>query len=171
VSGRTAPDNQLGVSKPDLSRNLRQLLLRAHREVNAVVAAELARRGHDDIRLVHSRVLENLDRHGNSVTEVAKRAQMTKQAVGTLAKELEDKGYLRRVADENDRRAWVLRFTPKGWRLMLETFEIIAKIERRMATHLGRAQFAALRTGLAAISDENTLRVSSARKPRRRNGA
>ena len=143
------------------ARNLRQLLLRAHREMNTVVTAELARRGYDDIRLVHSRLLENLDRDGNSVTVVAQRAQMAKQAMGTLAKELENKGYLRRVVDSNDRRAWILYFTAKGWRLMLETFEIVAEIERETSMRVGAAQFKALRAGLAAMSEPSALRSQS----------
>ena len=134
------------------SQNLRQLLLRAHREINAMVASELVRRGYSDIRPVHSRLLENLDRDGNSITVVAKRAQMTKQAMGSLARELEAKGYLRRVVDENDRRAWRLCFTAKGWRLMLETFEIVAAIERQVATQLGEQPFDALRAGLASMT-------------------
>lgn len=99
------------------------------------------------------------------MTVVAKRALMLKQAVGTLAKELETKGYLRRVEDDNDRRAWVLRFTPRGWRLMLETFEIVAEIERRIGTRVGRPQFAALRGGLAALSEGDLLADSSDEKP------
>ena len=122
--------------------------------MNLLVSEELIRRGHDDIRLIHGRLLENLDYEGNSITVVAKRAQMTKQAMGTLAAELERKGYLRRSVDENDGRIWRLNFTDKGWRLMLETFEIVAQIEARIAKQTGRTQFRALEAGLATISNE-----------------
>ena len=122
--------------------------------MNLLVSEELARRGHDDIRLIHGRLLENLDYEGNSISVVAKRAQMTKQAMGTLAAELESKGYLRRTVDENDGRIWRLTFTDKGRRLMLETFEIVEEIETRIAKETGRAQFRALEAGLVAISNQ-----------------
>ncbi len=150
MSAPTTGDKRLGLAE-QRARNLRQLLLGAHREINAIVAFELARRGHTDIRLIHSRLLENLDREGNSITAVAKRAQMTKQAMGSLAKELETKGYLRRVVDENDRRSWLLCFTTKGWRLMLETFDIVAEVERTMRARLGTVEFKTLQAGLAAM--------------------
>jgi DNA-binding MarR family transcriptional regulator len=140
------------------SQNLRQLLLRAHREINAFVAAELVRRGYDDIRLVHGRLLENLDRDGNSITVVARRAHMTKQAMGGLARELETKGYLRRVVDRNDKRVWLLCFTAKGWRLMVETFEIVVEFETGLQDRLGSRRFAALRAGLAAMSEDPAQR-------------
>ena len=136
------------------AKNLRQLLLKAHRQMNLLVSQELARRGYDDIRLIHGRLLENLDYDGNSISVVAKRAQMTKQAMGALAMELETKGYLRRSVDENDGRIWRLSFTDKGRQLMLETFEIVAEIEARIVKRTGRAQFKALAAGLSTISDQ-----------------
>ena len=79
---------------------------------------------------------------------------MTKQAMGTLAKELESKGYLRRIVDEIDARAWRLCFTAKGSRLMLDTFEIVSEIEARVVKKTGKAKFQWLQASLAAISDE-----------------
>ena len=155
----------------DLSRdrasNVRQLLANAHRKINALVAEELAARGYDDVRLIHSRLLENLDRGGNSITLVAKRAQMTKQAMGALAGELEAKGYLTRRVDENDGRITVLHFTTKGWRLMLQTFEIVADIERDMSATMGPTVFAALQAGLGIASEPSTFRGRKRRKPSR----
>lgn len=62
------------------SRNLRRLLIRAARSLNAIVEEELHARGYDDIRLAHNRLLIHLDFEGNSITEVAERARLTKQA-------------------------------------------------------------------------------------------
>ncbi len=157
-AGTNGNDERLFSLAERRSQNLRQLLLCAHREINAIVAAELIRRGYSDIRLIHSRLLENLDFDGNSITVVASRAQMTKQAMGSLSRELEIKGYLRRVVDPNDGRVWLLRFTARGWRLMLATFEIVAEVEASMSAALGTATFAALRLGLAAICQNRAAR-------------
>ncbi|GAC1307636.1 MAG: hypothetical protein NVS2B3_04970 [Vulcanimicrobiaceae bacterium] len=149
-SGRAFEIERLGLAA-NRTRNLRQRLVRAHRAMNEHVSAELIRRGYDDVRLVHARLLENLDRAGNSISVVAKRGQMTKQAMGALARELESKGYVRRVADDVDGRAWRVCFTDRGWRLMLEAFEIVAELERHIATEIGRARVGALEAGLDAI--------------------
>ena len=73
--------------------------------------------------------------------------------MGALAKELEEKGYLRRVVDATDRRAWSLRFTAKGSRLMLDSFEIVSAIETDVVRRLGQAQFKALQAGLTVVAE------------------
>jgi DNA-binding MarR family transcriptional regulator len=134
------------------ARNLRQLLGRAHRQLNALISAELKRRGYDDIRLVHARLLENLDYEGNSISVVAKRAEMTKQAMGSLAMELERKGYVIRSVDKSDGRIWRLRFTRKGWQLMLETFEIVAHVEAELQNQLRPITVESLKRSLDAFA-------------------
>ena len=133
------------------SRNLRQLLIRSTRLVGTLIEADLRARGYGDIRLSHSVLIANLDLEGNSITEVADRAQMTKQAMGLLAEELETLGYLTRRVDPQDARARVLRFTPRGRRLLLESLAIIDEIERRYTAELGAATMDGLRVGLQAF--------------------
>ncbi len=133
------------------SRNLRQLLIRATRCLNALVEEELNARGYEDIRLAHNTLLIHLDFEGSSVSEVAERAHLTKQAVGLLADELEKMGYIRRHVDEKDARARILVLTDAGQRLMLDTLEIIEEIEERFISLLGSDTLTGLRTGLAAF--------------------
>lgn len=138
-------------------RNLRQLLLRSMRLVSASIEDELERRGYDDIRLAHNALVANLDLDGNSITEVAERAQMTKQSMGLLAEELEALGYLTRDIDANDARVRVLRFTARGRRLLLDSLEIIAEIERASTERLGEASMEALRLGLRAFVGDSEV--------------
>jgi DNA-binding MarR family transcriptional regulator len=63
---------------------------------------------------VDARLLENLYDEGNSISVVARRADMTKRAVGALAMALERRGYVIRSGDKSDGRIWRLRFTRKG---------------------------------------------------------
>ncbi len=133
------------------AKNLRQLLTRATRTLNKLVLNELTRRGHTDVRLAHAALLANLDVEGNTISAVAERASMTKQALGQLAQEMEEKGYLLREADELDARATRLRFTDKGWRLMLDSFKAIDSIEKRYSKILGRQTMRDLRAGLYAF--------------------
>ena len=133
------------------SRNLRQLLIRTTRTLNALIEDELQRRGYRDIRLAHSTLLANLDITGNSITTVAERAFTSKQAMGVLADELEKMGYLTRRVDDTDARTRILMFTPKGRKLMLETFAIVHDIEERYTAVLGEQTMSGLRTGLEAF--------------------
>ena len=133
------------------SRNLRQLLNRAMRCLNSLVEEELSARGYEDIRLAHNTLLIHLDFEGNSISEVADRAQLTKQAMGLLADELEEMGYITRRVDERDARARILMLTDTGQRLMLDMLEIIEEIEERFISLLGVDTLTGLRTGLAAF--------------------
>lgn len=116
-----------------------------------MVEEELNARGYEDIRLAHNTLLIHLDFGGNSITEVAERAQLTKQAIGLLADELEKMGYIRRHVDEKDARVRILVLTDVGQRLMLDMLEIIEQIEERFTSLLGSDTLAGLRTGLAAF--------------------
>ncbi len=133
------------------SSNLRQLLLRAYRKIDKLVAKELVSRGWTDVRVIHGTLLANLDDDGNNLSELAERARMTKQAMGTLASELEDKGYLERRVDIIDARARKISLTKRGRRLMLETRDIVAGIEAQCAAELGASTLQALRDGLGAF--------------------
>src|SRR5689334_24994797 len=93
------------------SRNMRQLLLRASRIVNRHVVAGLLARGYSGLRSTHTTLLSNIDLAGSSVTEAAERAGITKQAMGRLASELVETGYIRIEADPKDARVRVLRLT------------------------------------------------------------
>lgn len=133
-------------------RNLRLLLLRATRTVNRRITAELQRRGFPGTRPGHGALLANLDLAGNSVTEIAERAQISKQAMARLAVELEELGVITRRKDAADARALVLAFTPLGRRLVQATVEIVAELEAELEARVGATAAAHLRTALLAVA-------------------
>jgi DNA-binding MarR family transcriptional regulator len=132
-------------------RNMRQLLLRASRIVNRHVVEGLHARGYTDLRSTHTTLLSNIDLAGSTVTVAADRAGITKQAMGRLAAELEDAGYIRVKGDPKDARARVLQLTKTGRQLMLDSLEVMAELEHRYARSVGRDQLAAVLGGLAAF--------------------
>ena len=133
------------------SKNLRQLLLRTTRTLNALLAEELDRRGYKKIRPAHNAFFANLDMDGSTVTVVAERANMTKQAMGLLVGELEELCYVTRRPDENDRRAQIVVPTKAGHKLMEDSMHIIDDIEQHYSNILGDQTMNGLRTGLAAF--------------------
>jgi DNA-binding MarR family transcriptional regulator len=134
-------------------RNMRQLLLRASRIVNRHVVEGLQARGYADLRSTHTALLSNIDLAGSTVTAAAGRAGITKQAMGRLAAELEEAGYIRIQGDPDDARARVLQLTRTGKKLMLDSLEVMAELERRYAGSLGRERLAAMLGGLADFID------------------
>ena len=135
-------------------RNLRQLLLRASRLVNRDVVAGLQARGYAGLRSTHTTLLSNIDLVGSSVTEAADRAGITKQAMGRLASELEDAGYIRIEADPQDARVRVIRLTAKGNKLMRDSFDVMTELERRYARMIGDGRLKTLLRGLSAFIEQ-----------------
>jgi len=140
-----------GAVEEERRRNMRQLLLRASRIVNRDVVEGLHARGYTDLRSTHTTLLSNIDLAGSTVTVAADRAGITKQAMGRLATELEDAGYIRVQSDPKDARARVLQLTKTGKQLMLDSLEVMAELERRYARSVGRNRLAAVLQGLAAF--------------------
>ncbi len=61
-------------------------------------------RGHDETRIAHVGLTRNLDVEGTRLTELARRASMSKQAMGELVDQCAELGLVDRVADPTDRR-------------------------------------------------------------------
>ena len=145
---RMGPSDQIEKKR---SRNMRQLLLRTSRIVNRHVVEGLLARGYSGLRSTHTALLSNIDLAGSSVTEAAERAGITKQAMGRLAAELEEAGYIRIEADPEDARVRVLRLTSEGKALMLDSFDVMAELEQRYARMIGEKKLTALLGALSAF--------------------
>ncbi len=128
-------------------------------------AAELSRRvantEFSDIRVTHGCVFGNIDPEGSRLTELAERALMTKQSVGEVTTDLEQRGYVERVPDPNDGRAKIIRLTERGHAAQALGFELISDIEREWAERFGEERIAALRDALEAVTAERLGAVAA----------
>jgi len=97
--------------------------------------------------------LANLDFNGSSVTEIAERAQISKQAMARLAVELEDMGLITREPSETDRRALMLRFTRIGKVLVRTSVAIVDELERELARKVGARALSMLKRTLSEIAE------------------
>lgn len=80
----------------------------------------------------------NIDRRsGTRLTELARRARVTKQAMMLLVDELEQKGYVRRVPDDEDARAKVVRLTARGRRAAAETRRVVQAEDQHVRRLIG----------------------------------
>src|SRR4051794_10862566 len=125
-----------------------RLLLQAHRAFSAGAVDKLRARGYAGLGLAHIALLPHLDEDGTRVTVLAERAGMTKQGMGQLVSDLERQGFLERMADPDDGRAQLVRFTPAGDELLSDAVAVTRELEAEYAAILGEARLIALRESL-----------------------
>lgn len=135
--------------------DLARLLLEAHRALGAEFVAYLQERGYPDARPAHAAVAINIDRRsGTRLTELARRARISKQGMMLLVDDLEERGYVRRVRDPEDGRAKVVRLTARGRRYVAETRRAVQALEGRARRELGDRRYEALRAALEQLVGE-----------------
>ena len=128
------------------------LLARARRAINAAILVRFAEAGFDDLREAHDPVFAFLPSDGARLTELARRARMTKQSMGELLRELEALGYVERAIDPSDRRARLVTFTARGQRANEIGIETIRETERKWAKRVGADSVRALRETLEQVT-------------------
>jgi DNA-binding MarR family transcriptional regulator len=128
-----------------------------------VFADELERRladtPYDDIRIGHGCVFGTIDPEGSRLTDLATRARMTKQSVGEVTSDLEQRGYVERLPDPSDGRAKIIRLTERGRAAQALGQELIDEIEQEWADRFGEERIAAFRDALEAITAERLAAV------------
>ncbi len=87
----------------------------------------------------HSAVFAQIKVDGSRLTELARGANMTPQAMGELVDELEDLEYVERRPDPTDRRAKLIVLTPKGRACIAAGLATIEGIEERISQVLSQA--------------------------------
>jgi DNA-binding MarR family transcriptional regulator len=133
--------------------DLGRLLLESHRALAAEMVALLAERGYPDIRAGHAAVFLHIDRRsGTRLTELARRARMTKQGMMLVVDDLEGHGYVRRVPDPEDARAKVVRLTARGRRYVAEARRAVAAVEARARRELGERRYEVLWSALEELA-------------------
>lgn len=140
--------------------DLARLLLECHRALSSELVSGLVERGYPDLRPGHASVFLHVDRRaGTRLTELARRARMTKQGMMLVVDDLESRGYVRRAPDPDDARAKVVKLTAHGRRAAGECRRVVQALETRTRRALGERRYEALREAL----DE--MLASSEREP------
>lgn len=135
-----------------MTRLLGALLRLPLQAINARIAADLAAAGYADLRPAHFSVFQYLPAEGARATELAERAQMTKQSMGDLVDYLEGHGYVERVPDPADRRARIVRRTERGWAVERAARASIQHLEDEWGRHLGEERMRQFRTTLEDLA-------------------
>jgi DNA-binding MarR family transcriptional regulator len=133
--------------------DLGRLLLEGHQALATELVALLAERGYPDIRAGHAAVFLHIDRRaGTRLTELARRARMTKQGMMLVVDDLEGRGYVRRVPDAEDGRAKVVKLTAHGRRCAAESRRAAQALETQTRRLLGDRRYDTLREALEEVA-------------------
>jgi DNA-binding MarR family transcriptional regulator len=89
---------------------------------------------------------------GITITELADRVGMTKQAIGQFVTTLVESGHLRTEEDPNDRRLRVVHRTQRGDEVTQELAKLLEGLEERWAEQVGERRYAQFRRVLEEIA-------------------
>lgn len=131
--------------------NLAALMRETFVTLNNLIIVRLAERGHGAVRQSHGAVFQYLDDTGTTVSVLAERAQMTKQAMAELVQHLEAHGYVVRVPDPTDRRAKLVQPTERGLEVFAIAQELVPELEDQIRQVIGADRVQALWNDLEAI--------------------
>jgi DNA-binding MarR family transcriptional regulator len=99
----------------------------------------------------HSAVFAQIDPTGSRLTDLARRANISPQAMGELVDELEDLGYVVRRPDPTDRRAKLIVLTSKGRKCVAAGASTVQGIEEQITRRLGERGHRQLRSMLEKL--------------------
>ena len=140
------------MSKPQLERRMMGALLRIpFQAIVAAIYAGLSEAGYDDLSPSHFVVFQHMRSEGIRSTELAEKAQMSKQAMGYLITYLEERNYVERIPDPTDGRARLVCLTERGWGVAEVAYNTVEQIEVKWENELGTERMQLLRSILREL--------------------
>jgi DNA-binding MarR family transcriptional regulator len=144
----------MAASRGDFDRP-RDFLVDAMRDVFLGTAAELGRRlqrtGFYSPTPTQIAIMSLIPMSGIRATDLARRTQVTKQAVDQMVDQLERVKVLVRTPDPTDARARLIRPTPYAMRAYAASRRILTEIHQEWRRRLGDDRYAELERALAVL--------------------
>ena len=137
----------------ELSRdNLGWLLAKASQRWNEQLDAGFRAAGFPEVRPSYGSVLVPLfEEDGLRMGELARRSGLSKQAMTTLVRSVEEAGLVARVRDPEDGRAFRVSLTERGVALRPAAEQVLADLAARARTRLSEAELHTLRISLRKV--------------------
>jgi DNA-binding MarR family transcriptional regulator len=109
---------------------------------------------HPELRGSHRRLLQMIPPEGIRITDLARRADMTKQALGEFMDWLEQAGFVASGRDPADGRVRLITRTEQGDAAAIEAQHAIDAVERNWRTEIGAARYDAMKEVLRQLGRE-----------------
>jgi DNA-binding MarR family transcriptional regulator len=142
--------------------DLALLLLGGFRALVDAATAELARRGHEDVRPVHDFAIRAIAEGANTASELGRSLSITKQSAAKTIVVLQERGYVARDTDPLDARRKRLQVTERGLDMLRQGEAIFDELRDRWAQQIGIAELENLETRLAAMVGAQPVRFDTA---------
>jgi DNA-binding MarR family transcriptional regulator len=113
--------------------------------------AELARRGHPDVRPAYGYAMQAIGVRGATASEIGRRLGVTKQAAGKTVDRLEALGYVERADDPADARRKLIQLTPRGIDSLTQAAEIFDPLRAGWAQKRGEERLAVVEASLRTV--------------------
>ena len=126
-------------------QNIGRLLQRAARAYSELALEKLRSYGYEGLTLFHTMLISNLDTDGTRITILAERAGISKQAMGQIVADLEERHFIVREPDPSDKRAALIQFTDQGRQFLRDSYLVKQAIEAEYTALLGEAEMSELR--------------------------
>lgn len=130
------------------------LLALASRRWNEVLEQRFAEAGFPEVRASYGALLIPLfEEDGLRVSELARRARLSKQTLTTMTRLLERDGLITRSPDPDDARATLLHLTRRAKRFQPVAASVLAERDALLKRRLGSRRSAELKRTLATLSE------------------
>jgi DNA-binding MarR family transcriptional regulator len=114
-----------------------------------LAAAERANNGRaTGLARSHSLVFSHLDADGTRPAEIARRAGISRQAVGQTVAQMKDQGLVKLTADPTNRRARLVQPTAKGRKALERSGSGSSAAEKVLSRRIGASRVKSLREAL-----------------------
>lgn len=136
--------------------NAARLLDNVSEDYHRRLRDRLLAQGYQGLKLSFSTVMSNMTFTGTRLVDIAEKIGMTKQAVGQIANEIEQLGYIERIPDPHDGRAKNLVFTELGKRLLQDSISGVEEVEKQYAELIGDEKAQQLQALLKELNEKLT---------------
>ncbi len=116
----------------------------------------LARLGFDKITSTHVNFLGALDCADNKAADIARRLNLTRQAVHKIVREIETLGFITTVQNPELKNSKLIRFTAKGEELISAARRLYAELDTLVDQHFNEKNYQSLLDFLVADISEDT---------------
>ena len=108
-----------------------------------------------ELRGSHRRILQMIPPHGVRITDLARIAGMTKQALGEFVDGLEESGFVRSGRDPADGRVRLVTRTDRGDAAAEAAGQAIAAVERQWRKEVGAEAFDTMKQALRQLGRDS----------------
>lgn len=140
---------------PTYQNNFARHVIGVARFLQADIMATLINTdGHTALRLSFEPFISQIQDGGASLTQIADALGISKQAANQTINQIEEAGYIQRIASATDKRSKVLKLTPLGDKLVHDGMLAYEQTESRIKAAAPNFDFDALKPLLATLISE-----------------